>query len=188
MKPKFDKNIFTARIFISDLSFLLTRSIRIIGAIRDKKISGRFIEKIMTVTSVINGCTYCTWFHAKQAVSSGMSEVEIKNILNLQFQADASDFETMALLYTQHFAETKRHPEKEMTAKLLDFYGNNTANHIMLFIRMIFFGNLVGNTWDAVLSRFKGSPAENSSIIFEFVFFLLTFWFMLPAMVVSGKK
>ncbi len=84
-------------------------------------------------------------------------------MLNVQFQADASDFEVMALLYTQHFAETSRKPDDEMTAKLFDFYGEKTAKHIILFIRIIFFGNLLGNTWDVVLSSFKVNPAENSS-------------------------
>jgi len=53
----------------------------------------------MTVVTAVNGCTYCTWFHAKQAVTSGISEKEVKNMLNLLFEADASDFEVPALLY-----------------------------------------------------------------------------------------
>ena len=62
-----------------------------------------------------------------------------------------------------------------------------TAKHIIQFIRIIFFGNLLGNTWDAVLSRFKGKPAENSCLVFELFFFLLTFWFMGPAMLQVNK-
>ena len=69
-----------------------------------------------------------------------------------------------------------------MTAKFLDYYGEKTAKHIFVFMRMIYFGNLLGNTWDAVISRFRGNPAENSNLIFELFFFLLTFWFMGPAM------
>ena len=135
----------------------------------------------------VNGCVYCAWFHAKQAIESGISEAEVRNMLNLQFHADASEFELLALLYAQHFAETNRKPEPEMTRKLFDFYGDKTANHIILLIRMIFFGNLYGNTWDAVISRFKGKPAKNSCIIFEIFFFLLNFLIMFPAMLLLRK-
>ena len=187
MKYNFDKKIFTAKVFFGDLFFLVSRFPGIIKALKNKKISKALVEKIMTVSTAVNGCVYCTWFHAKQAVSSGISEQEIKNMLNLQFQADASDFEIPALLYTQHYAETSRNPDPEMTDKLVNFYGKKTASDIYLFIRIIYWGNLIGNTWDAVLSRFRGKPAENSNLLFEMVFFLLTFLFMFPAMLMMKK-
>lgn len=187
MKEHFHKKLFTAGTLFNDTSFLLIKIPMIIGALRNKRISRAFVEKIMTVTTAVNGCTYCAWFHAKQAVASGISEEEVKNMLNLQFQANATDFEVMALLYAQHFAETNRHPDDEMNLKLHNFYGEKTAGHIVLLIRMIYFGNLFGNTWDSVLSRFKGKPAENSNVLFEAVFFLSAFWFMFPVMLVSKE-
>lgn len=188
MNYTFSRRIFTAGIFLKDIGFLIYNLPRIICSLRDEKINRAFIEKIMSVVSAVNGCTYCTWFHAKLAVASGIGEEEIKNMLNLQFHADASEFEIMALLYAQHFAETNRQPDNEMTKKLFDYYGDKTAKNIILFIRMIFFGNLIGNTWDAVLSRLKGNSAKESNIIFEFIFFLLTFWFMVPAIYLSKEK
>lgn len=192
MTHKFDKKIFTGRLYFGDLLFLISHSPRIIRAFGNRKISRAMVEKIMTVTTAVNGCVYCTWFHARQAVSSGISEEEVKNMLNLQFNADASDFEVPALLYAQHYAETDRNPDPEMTLRLTEFYGERTAKDVFLFIRVIYFGNLTGNTWDAVLSRFRGNPAENSSLLFEFVFFLLNFIFMFPAMLLmrldEGRK
>lgn len=187
MKQKFQKKIFTAETFIKDTGFLIAKTPRMISAIRNEEISRAFMEKIMTVVTAVNGCTYCTWFHAKKAVESGISDEEVKNMLNLQFQAEASDFELMALLYAQHYAETDRNPDSAMRAKLFDYYGEDTANLIIIVIRMIFFGNLLGNTWDAVLSRLKGNPAENSNVIFEFFFFLLTFYFMIPSMFLAKE-
>ena len=188
MANKFTKKIFNTKSLFKDIIFLLKNTINIIKASKNDQIDEKFIEKIMTVTTAVNGCVYCEWFHAKKAVESGISEKEVKNMLKLQFEADASDFELPALLYAQHYAETNRNPEKEMKNKFYNFYGRETAKHIYLFIRMIFFGNLFGNTWDAVISRFKGNPAENSNIIFELFFFLLSFWFMGPFMVVINKK
>jgi predicted membrane protein len=120
-------------------------------------------------------------------VSSGISETEVKNMLNLQFEADTSVFEVIALLYAQHYAETNRNPDEEMTKKLFDFYGEKAAKHIILMIRMIFFGNLSGNTFDAFLSRLKGKKAKNSNIIFETLFFIVNAPFMLPLIPATKK-
>ncbi len=82
-----------------------------------------FVEKIMTVVTAVNGCRYCSWFHARQAVSSGISQEEVKRMMKLQFQADANQEELMALLYAQHYAETECNPTPEMTEKLVAAYG-----------------------------------------------------------------
>lgn len=182
MRQNFDKKIYTAGLLFKDSGFLIWNIPKIVSISRKKKISKAFMEKIMCVTTAVNGCTYCTWFHAKQAIESGISEDEIKNIMKLQFEADASDFELPALLYAQHYAETNRNPDAEMDKKLMSYYGDKTTNDIILIIRIIFFGNLYGNTWDAIISRFKRLPAKGSNILFELIFFLLNFWIMLPIM------
>ena len=187
MKQKFDRKIFTLKLLFVDLGFLMGKTPQIIAALRNKEISKSFMEKIMTVVTAVNGCTYCTWFHAKQAVSTGISEEEVKNMLNLQFKADASDFELPGLLYAQHYAETNRNPDKEMTDQLFEFYGDKTANHIILFIRMIYFGNLDGNTFDAFLSRLQGNKVVNSNVIFEFFFFIIHAPIMLPLIPFTKK-
>lgn len=182
MKSAFDRKIYTASLLFRDTGFLIWNIPQIFAVSRSETISKAFMEKIMNVTTAVNGCTYCSWFHAKQAINCGISEDEIRNMMNLQFHADATAFELMALLYAQHYAETNRKPDAEMTQKLLDTYGEKNAKDIRLVIRMIFFGNLYGNTWDAVMSRFRGFPAKNSNILFELVFFVLNCWIMFPMM------
>lgn len=180
MKKEFSRRIFTPGLFIHDVLFLLHKLPTIIGASRDKKIGKAFREKIMTVVTAVNGCTYCTWFHAKAAVSSGISPEEVKDMLNLQFNADAEDSEMTALLYAQHYAETNRRTDPDMDRRLEAFYGKKTSEHIRTIIRMIFFGNLAGNTFDAFLSRLKGVRAPNSSVAFEAFFFILFAIVFLP--------
>lgn len=63
----------------------------------------------------------------------------------------------------------------------------NTRQTFNKKIRLIFFGNLYGNTWDAVLSRFKGTPAKNSSALFELAFFLLNSPIMFPTMLLMRR-
>lgn len=186
-KKGFDRKIFTAGLFLHDLGFLILHIPHIISMSHNKTITKKFVEKIMMVTTAVNGCMYCSWFHAKQALASEMNEEEIKNIMNLQFNVDADEYELVALYYAQHFAETNRNPDPKMTKKLFDYYGEKTAKQIILVIRMIFFGNLYGNTWDAVISRFRGKPAPNSNVVFEIVFFLLNFFIMVPVMLLQRR-
>ncbi len=180
MKNQFDRKIFTAGLWVEDTLFLLHKLPAIAGVLRDKDISRAFMEKIMLVVTAVNGCTYCAWFHAKTALLSGLSQEELKNTLDLQFQTDASDFESLALLYAQHFAETNRQPDPHMTRRLVAYYGEKTAAHIILIIRMMFYGNLIGNTFDAFVSRLEGKRAPNSNVFFEAAFFILLAPVMLP--------
>lgn len=184
---EFRRKIFTPKLFISDLFYILTNVPNAISAMRNKDIDRKFMEKIMTVVTAVNGCSYCTWFHSKQALSSGLTQDEIKNMLKLQFKSDSSDYELLGLLFAQHFAETNRKPDEDMIQKLEEFYGERTANHIMLFIRMIFFGNLQGNTFDAFLARLKGSKIHNGNFIFELVFFLFNLPIMGPLIPIAKK-
>jgi AhpD family alkylhydroperoxidase len=178
MQKTFTRKIYTFPLFRKDLGFFLRNLPEIRRTMRT--LDHTLIEKIMTVVTAVNGCPYCAWFHAHQAAASGISTEEIQNMLNLQFQADAAEDEIPALLYAQNYAETNRKPDPEVTANLIQHYGSEKARQIQVVIRMIFFGNLSGNTFDAFLSRLKGVKAEDSSPVFEFFFFLFTAPFMLP--------
>lgn len=185
----FRGKIYTFSQYREDIGFIIKNIPRFLRAFRNKSISRSFAEKIMLVVTAVNGCRYCSWFHAKQALSSGMNEAEIKEILDLQFHANASEQEIPALLYAQNYAENNRKPDKEVTDRLFEYYGEKTAGDVILYIRAIFFGNLTGNTFDAFLSRIRGVKAENSNIVFEFFFFLLNFPILFPlSMLVKNQK
>ena len=180
MKRGFTKKIYTARLFFSDLGFLIWNLPKIISLFTSKQNPEHLLEKIFIVIDAVNGCIYCFWLDAKLAIKSGISEKEIHNILKLEFHTDASESELNALLFAQHFAETNRNPDPEMTKKLFDYYGEKTAKNIILAIRAVTFGNMYFNTWGAIISRFKGNPAPNSNVIFEIFYFLLNFIIILP--------
>jgi AhpD family alkylhydroperoxidase len=182
MDEHFGKRIFTPESFFRDTWFLISNVHHIARAFGNTCIDKAFVEKIMTVITAVNGCVYCAWFHAKQAMASGIREEEVTNLFNLQFHADASHEELTALLYAKHYAETDRHPDEAMTKTFYEFYGEKTATDLFMSMRMIYFGNLFGNTWDAVISRFRGHPVKDGTVAFEIVFFVLVFVFMTPTM------
>lgn len=127
MSKNFKKRIFTFSRFLKDLGYIIYKIPASIAMSRNKKISKAFKEKIMTVVTAVNGCTYCAWFHGKRAISSGISEKEIKNMLDLQFKTDSSEYELLGLLYAQHYAESNRETDCEMEQKLLEFYGKKNG-------------------------------------------------------------
>ncbi|MCB2210344.1 carboxymuconolactone decarboxylase family protein [bacterium] len=178
MEHTFTRRIYTFSSFRKDLGFFFRNLAEIRKTMR--QLDRTLVEKIMTVVTAVNGCPYCAWFHARQAVASGISPEEVQNMLNLQFRADATEDEIPALLYAQNYAETDRRPDPDVTAGLIQHYGSDKARQVQIVIRMIFFGNLSGNTFDAFLSRLKGVKAENSNPLFECLFFLFTAPFMLP--------
>ncbi|HKL74682.1 MAG TPA: hypothetical protein VJ881_01345, partial [Halanaerobiales bacterium] len=67
MADKFVKKIYDAKTFFKDMIFFLKNIKNIFAANKNDKINKKFIEKIMTVTTAVNGCVYCEWFHAREA-------------------------------------------------------------------------------------------------------------------------
>ncbi len=178
--PYFNRKIYNTRLLTEDIGYFLSHRKEIIQLRKNDKMTKSFIEKIMLVVTAVNGCPYCSWFHVRQSIAQGVSISEVQKMLKLQFHADANDSEVPALLFAQHYAETDRHPDEEQREELISYYGEQMANHILLVIRMIYFGNLSGNTFDAFLSRFKGKKSRKSNLIFEFFFFLFSAPILIP--------
>ena len=105
----------------------------------------------MAVTAV-NGCRYCAYFHTRQALAEGVSQDEIARILSLELDQFPPE-EAVALAFAQHWAETGGHPDPEAERRFRETYGPQVSDDIMNWIRMITMGNLMGNSWDALLYR-----------------------------------
>ena len=187
MQKGFSRRIFTPSILAGDVWFILKNIPKFLAYRKNPTFDRAFLEKVMSVVTAVNGCVYCSWFHAKEASAAGISQDEIDDLFQLQFETQADEFELPALKYAQHFAETGRQPDPEETAAFVAYYGAKTATEIMLFIRMILWGNLLGNTYDAFLSRLKGDPAPGSNVVFETLFFIFNFPLLFPASLLMKK-
>ena len=106
----------------------------------------------MLAVTGVNGCRYCSYLHAKQAIKSGVGEGEIRRLLSGEFQGCPED-EALAIIYAQHWAESNAHPDPEATRKLREKYGLEKAEAIHLVLSMIRLGNLLGNSLDYLLYR-----------------------------------
>lgn len=183
MNNTFNKMIFTQELLLSDIMYLTQKLPAIISMLRSKRISRPFAEKIMLATTAVNQCLLCARFHSEMAYQSGVDRSEVLSLLNMDLEGRvSSDYEFTALLYAQHYAETRRKPEPNMTQRLYNDYGREKADDIILIIRLIIFANLSGNTFSALASRIMGVRAPGSSLLFELFFAAVSAPLIIPSM------
>ena len=115
-------------------------------------ISRPFRERLMLAVTAVNGCRYCSYLHAKEALKSGITAEEIRGLLAGDV-ANCPQDEAVAVAYAQHWAESDTHPDSEAIQRLQQMYGREKADAIHLVLRMIRLGNLLGNSWDYLIYR-----------------------------------
>ena len=178
----FNKRTYTLSTFFKDFFTVMKKSSAIRDSMNSGRISDKFREKIMLAVTSVNGCRYCEWGHTKSALESGCTEEEIEEIMINDFGSCDPD-EVIALAFAQNYANSKGDYAEESWNKLVETYGEQKAEDILLSIQMITVGNLLGNTVDGFLSRFKGKPPEAGSLLFE-LFLIFIFIIFSPLILV----
>jgi AhpD family alkylhydroperoxidase len=135
-----------------DLWFLTRNRGKIRKTMKSGIISPGFRERLMLTVTAVNGCKYCSYYHAKQALKNGLTQEEIDLLLAGSI-ANCPEDEDIALIYAQYWAESNARPDADAVNKLREVYGNEKAEAIDIVLRMIRLGNLSGNTWDYILYR-----------------------------------
>jgi AhpD family alkylhydroperoxidase len=148
---KFNKRTYkNPKELFSDLLFPIRNGRRLKQAKKQGLITDAFQERLMLAVTAVHGCRYCSYFHAKQALKSGISSQEISQLLAGDV-ANCPQEEAVAVIYAQHWAESDAHPDPEAYRKLQQTYGAKKTEAINLALRMIRVGNLMGNSWDYLL-------------------------------------
>ena len=73
----------------------------------------------------------------------------------------------VALDFARHYAEQEGHYDHIARERVVELWGVEATREILAYLRAISFGNLFGNTFDALLSQLRGRPASNSSLAAE---------------------
>jgi len=134
----------------SDLWFPISNRKRLKEVTNKRLISPAFQERLMLAVTAVDGCRYCSYFHTKQALKSGLTPEEISQLLSGDVD-NCPEEEAVAAIYAQHWAESGAHPDPEAIRKLQQTYGVEKSEAIHLMLRMIQMGNLMGNSWDCLL-------------------------------------
>jgi AhpD family alkylhydroperoxidase len=175
INTSFNKRIYTFPTFSADVHRIFDHMDDLRRAARGNRVSKAFAEKIMLVVSSVNGCRYCCYGHSRAALAAGVSETELQNLLAIDLDTFPTH-EVTALTFAQHYAEAACQPDPVAWQRVVKYYGEETAQDILAYLRMITFGNLLGNTFDALLSRIAGKPAPASSLRSELSVLLGVFW------------
>ncbi|HLR03214.1 MAG TPA: carboxymuconolactone decarboxylase family protein [Virgibacillus sp.] len=145
--------------------------------LKSNQISQQFKERIMLAVTEVNGCEICSYGHTKYALEQGLTNEEIKSFLTGNAENISGD-EMPAIIFAQHYADTKGHPSKEAWNRIVQEYGNDKALGVLGAIRMIMAGNAYGIAISAFKNRMKGKKVKQTSLSYELKMILS----LIPAM------
>lgn len=150
---KFNKRIYkNPKDIFTDLFFPIRNRSQLRELNRARLISAPFRERLMLAVTAVNDCRYCSYYHTKQALKSGITKEEIRDILAGDIVNCPKD-EAVAVAYAQHWAESNARPDQGVVKRLQQTYGREKTEAINLILRMIRMANLLGNSWDYLLYR-----------------------------------
>lgn len=151
---------------------------------KSKLVDNHFIERLQLAVTEVNGCAACSYQHTKMALQQGMSNEEI-----VSFLSGESNFikpeEAKAIMFAQHFADSRGFPKKDTYDSIVEEYGKKEASIILSACQMMIAGNIYGIPFSAFLSRLQKKPYKNSSIFYELCMLIVGI-LCLPIAIVHG--
>lgn len=139
---------------------------KMIGNKRKKLVDKDFVERLQLAVTEVNGCAACSYAHTYMALKQGMSSEEINSFLSGDGTFINQD-EAKAIIFAQHYADARGFPKKDAFDSLIDEYGNQKVKIILSAIQLMHAGNIYGIPYSALISRLKGKPYKDSSLIYE---------------------
>ncbi len=165
--PPFRKRTYTsARELIDEFGVFWHQPELLLSMRENPVITPAFAEKLMLTVTGANGCRYCAGVHSQLAQRLGLSSDEVGSLLQGDIGQGTVD-EAPALFFAQQYATTGGHPDADIARGLADTYGPRTARDIISHVQLMTIANLVGNTFDALLSRILGKPSPETTLSSE---------------------
>lgn len=166
MEMTFGKKLYS----VPETYWILYKGLRttkyMLKAKKNKELSLVFIERIMLAVTEVYGCPVCAYAHTKIALEAGISNEEIQGMLAGIFDDIPTD-EVAAVMFAQHYADSRGKLSKESWERIVELYGISKARGILGAIRVIMIGNTYGIPWSSFFNRFKGKPDKRSTIVYE---------------------
>ncbi len=156
------------KIYLAAKSFVLLKTSK-----KYKLMNKKLKERIMLSVTEVNGCAMCSYVHTKMALGTGMSNKEINNILD-GIHKDIPLEDSVAVMFAQHFADSKEKPSKETLSRLVDEYGIQKSELVIAACNVITMTNGMGTSMDYFYSRIKFKRNKDSNLLLEIMNPLLT--------------
>lgn len=133
---------------------------------KSKLIHQDFIRRLQLAVTEVNGCAACSYQHTKMALDQGMSNEEITSFLSGGTDYIVTE-EAKAILFAQHFADSRGLPHQSTYTTLIEEYGEKEAEVILAACQTMITGNMYGIPFSAFLSRIKGKKYQGSTLFYE---------------------
>lgn len=130
-------------------------------------------ERIMLAVTHVNGCSMCSFVHTKLALSTGMTDDDIKQLLDGDY-TNVPQEDAVAVLFGQHFADSKENPSEDTIHRLIERYNVGKAEAILAACNMITMTNGMGISMDQFYHRLQWKRNRQSNILSEVFNPLLT--------------
>jgi len=158
---------------------------KLMGNHKSKLVDEDFLERLQLVVTEVNGCALCSYQHTKMALKKGMSNEEISSFLSGD-DSFVKQKEAKAIIFAQHYAESKGFPQKYAYDAIVKEYGEKEACIILSAIQIITAGNMYGIPSSAFSSRLKGNPYKESSLFYELKMLIIGI-LCLPIAIIHGS-
>jgi len=133
---------------------------------KTKLVDKHLVKRLQLAVTEVNGCAACSYQHTQMALKEGMSNEEISSFLS-----GGSEFtkpeEAKAIMFAQHFADTRGFPKKYAYDSIVEEYGKKKASIILSASQIMIAGNMYGIPFSAFLSRLQGKPYKDSTLFYE---------------------
>lgn len=126
----------------------------------------KFIERLQLAVTEVNGCPACSYQHTKMALRQGMSNEEISSFLSGGDEFIKPE-EAKAIVFAQHFADSKGFPKKYAYNAIEKEYGQEQAEVILSAVQIMIAGNMYGVPFSAFQARRNGQAYKDSSLFYE---------------------
>lgn len=123
-------------------------------------------ERVMLAVTQVNGCELCSYAHSRLALRMGMSEQEVRALLDAQTSQVPTD-ELPGIAFGQHYADTRGKPAPQAWTDLEQQAGPEQALCVLRATRMMMWGNATGIPLSSLRSRMRGTPDPRSSVAYE---------------------
>lgn len=128
---------------------------------KSKLIDAHFIERLQLTVTEVNGCAACSYQHTQMALEQGMSNEEITSFLSGDGSFTKPE-EAKAIMFAQHFADSRGFPKKSTYDSIVTEYGKKEARIILSASQVMIAGNMYGIPFSAFLSRLQGKPTKEA--------------------------
>lgn len=133
---------------------------------KNNLLSEQFVERLQLAVTEVNGCAACSYAHTRMALDMGMTKSEINSFL-IGDTTYVSDEEAIAIMFAQHYADSRSFLDRVAYQKVLEEYGQDKTRVILAAIQIIYFGNAYGISMSALSARLRGKAYKDSSLLYE---------------------